>query len=424
MAEIVKMIGIRKAALPEKEFLDWINSHVNKNEQSALHVAVQHGHVEAAIKLTELGSSLDLKDINGRSAVLYAARYGRMDLLKFFGERLAQQSPFSESDSQGDSALHLASIHGHIECVRFLVASGADVNAPNKFGETPLHKAARTDNLPLVELLLELGADANAMGRDGKPRHVAASEATARRLRASTPGAGSASGSAVPAASPQYMVDVDKLLDEEEREEKNDNDEDDDDDDVVFLVPGVRKIIEGVHGASPDSELVHFKLRRAMQKSPHTMLGGVEHLSDEQLFKQHEVIRKKSIASGSLELAPSDKGDAGELALPREEAGVQIEMTLASGMAPKPAPVNYLFEPYRGIFGKPHFNYVSRTFNTGGGAETVVATVLASTEGAGGYPGLLRWSNGYSAFALQNDDVKATERDDHKVFVFGLFFKL
>ncbi len=72
VAEIVKMVGVRKSALPEAEFLEWINSHVNKNEQSALLVAVQHGRTEAAMKLTALGSSLALRDVNGRSALLYA----------------------------------------------------------------------------------------------------------------------------------------------------------------------------------------------------------------------------------------------------------------------------------------------------------------------------------------------------------------
>lgn len=259
----------------------------------------------------------------------------------------------------------------------------------NKFGETALHKAARTDNLQMVNVLLELGADPNVMGRDGKARHVATSEVVAQRLRSSTP-------TGLTGASP-HVVDVDKLLAEDEDE--------DDSDDVQFMIPGVRKIIEGVHGASPDSELVHFKLRRAMKKSG---IGSVPSLSDEQLFTQHEVRRKQSIASGNI---PSEGSASlsGELSSPSESSGVQIEISLPSGVAPKPGSLSYLFEPYRGIFGKPHHNYVCRTFGSQQGPQTVIATVLASPEGHV-YPGLMRWSNGYSSFTLSADEIKSEEK--------------
>ncbi len=392
------MVSVRKGALKEDEFLDWLNSHVNKNEQTALHVAIQHGHTEAALKLAELGSSLSLRDINGRTPLLYAARYGRIDLLRFFWDKI--ERPQEESDTQGDSALHLAAIHGHLEAIRFvLVDKGGNVNQANKFGETALHKAARTDNLALVNLLLELGADVNAMGQHGKPRHVAGSEAVAQRLRSTTPS--------------QRVVDVDKLLQSESA------DDDDSSDDVQFMNPGVRKIIEGgvVHGTSPaeSAELVHFKLRRAMEKSGSGMLRGVASVSDEQLFNQHEVIRKQSLASGGLSPPKDDSfgrpvDDKSELAAPSDASGVQIEMTLASGMTPKPGHLTYLFEPYRGIFGRPHYNYVCHSFNTQSGPQTVIATVLAGAEG-NAHPGLLRWSAGYSAFSLPVDDIKAEEKD-------------
>lgn len=87
------------------------------------------------------------------------------------------------------------------------------------------------------------------------------------------------------------VIDVDKILDEDsDGDGGNGNDDDDDSDDVQFMIPGVRKIINSSHGASPDSELVHFKLRRAMEKSG---IGSMPTLSDEQLFKQHEVERKR-----------------------------------------------------------------------------------------------------------------------------------
>ena len=60
------------------------------------------------------------------------------------------------------------------ELVRWLVAQGADVNAPDTYGETPLHAHARSwcGN---VQLLLDLGADIEATDNDNKtPLHTAA----------------------------------------------------------------------------------------------------------------------------------------------------------------------------------------------------------------------------------------------------------
>lgn len=121
-----------------------------------------------------------------------------------------------------------------------------------------------------------------------------------------------------------------------------------------------------------------------------------------------QVRRKQSLASGTLSSSPHE-GQASELATPSEASGVQIEISLPSGMSPKPSGLNYLFEPYRGIFGKPHHNFVSRTFGSPSGPQTVIATILASPEG-NAYPGLIRWSNGYSAFSLPADEVKTDDK--------------
>jgi hypothetical protein len=60
------------------------------------------------------------------------------------------------------TALHIASLIGHIPVVNFLIQSGSNVNVQERYGFTPLHFATYNGgNLPLVELLLENGANPN-----------------------------------------------------------------------------------------------------------------------------------------------------------------------------------------------------------------------------------------------------------------------
>ncbi|HVV85739.1 MAG TPA: ankyrin repeat domain-containing protein [Kofleriaceae bacterium] len=68
------------------------------------------------------------------------------------------------------------------ELARWLVARGADVNAPDAGGDTPLHARAR-DWRARIDVLLELGADVHATNRRGDtPLHVAAGAARTRAV--------------------------------------------------------------------------------------------------------------------------------------------------------------------------------------------------------------------------------------------------
>ncbi|MCC2333779.1 ankyrin repeat domain-containing protein [Cellulomonas wangsupingiae] len=60
------------------------------------------------------------------------------------------------------------------DLARWLVAQGADVDAPDRWGNTPLHTRARSGR-STIDVLLELGADVHADGATvGTPLHAAA----------------------------------------------------------------------------------------------------------------------------------------------------------------------------------------------------------------------------------------------------------
>ena len=60
------------------------------------------------------------------------------------------------------TALHSAATKGNVECIKMLVAAGADANARDNLGQTPLHCAANRSHTDAIETLLRLGSDTNA----------------------------------------------------------------------------------------------------------------------------------------------------------------------------------------------------------------------------------------------------------------------
>ena len=59
----------------------------------------------------------------------------------------------------GSTALHIASVEGHLEISELLTSSGADVNIRSSYGYTALHIASMYGHLKIVQLLLCQGAD-------------------------------------------------------------------------------------------------------------------------------------------------------------------------------------------------------------------------------------------------------------------------
>jgi hypothetical protein len=57
--------------------------------------------------------------------------------------------------------LHIAVQYDALECVKYLIDEGADVNAADFDGDTPLHKAAKFHNYAAYRMLVAAGADPN-----------------------------------------------------------------------------------------------------------------------------------------------------------------------------------------------------------------------------------------------------------------------
>jgi ankyrin repeat protein len=77
---------------------------------------------------------------------------------------LARGTDPNEADSSGWTALHAAATRNHVDVVRRLLSSGADVDARTEDGVTPLLNAACAGR-PVIEALLAAGANAAAKDR-------------------------------------------------------------------------------------------------------------------------------------------------------------------------------------------------------------------------------------------------------------------
>jgi ankyrin repeat protein len=100
------------------------------------------------------------KNKNEDREIHQAAKAGDLTALRKL--LFADRSSIEASDRYETKPLHHAARSGSLECVKFLVENGANVNANAWFGTKPLHYAARGGNVECVRFLVENGANIHA----------------------------------------------------------------------------------------------------------------------------------------------------------------------------------------------------------------------------------------------------------------------
>uniref|UniRef100_A0A1B6GPY2 PRANC domain-containing protein n=1 Tax=Cuerna arida TaxID=1464854 RepID=A0A1B6GPY2_9HEMI len=120
-----------------------------------------------------LGSDVDVnfKNVNWRSPLHCAVR------LKFEPgvDLLLDRGANVNSESSGETPLHIAAWKKNISIFEKLVERGADVNCQNKNGLSVLHIASILGSLPFVDILFRKGVDVNIKDVKGNtPLHFAA----------------------------------------------------------------------------------------------------------------------------------------------------------------------------------------------------------------------------------------------------------
>ncbi|KAF5532913.1 beta transducin [Fusarium mexicanum] len=113
------------------------------------------------------------QDMGGFIPLLWAAANGKSTILRL----LINQGTDLEVTNPENSftALMYTAIYGKVSAAKYLLDSGAMLEAQDKFAHTPLALAASVGDEPMTSLLLEKGADIEARGSDGStPLSIAA----------------------------------------------------------------------------------------------------------------------------------------------------------------------------------------------------------------------------------------------------------
>ena len=126
----------------------------------------EHGDIEKMKEDIAAGAEINFKVAKGATAMTGAARYGKLDAVKFLVE---QGGNAHITDGCGSTALITASRNGNMDLVRYLLEElHADINHRDRFGWSPLYCAVLDNHPDLVRYYLKHGADVNIRDRDKK----------------------------------------------------------------------------------------------------------------------------------------------------------------------------------------------------------------------------------------------------------------
>ncbi|CAI8017368.1 Protein TANC2 [Geodia barretti] len=140
---------------------------VSTQERTELHDAAERGDVEAVERLLSTSVNINSRtEDEGDTALLVASLRGHVEVVRLL---LKAGAAVFIPDKDGLSPLYVASQEGHTEVVDVLVKAGADVNqaTTKESCSVPLGAAAGKGHTETVQRLLEAGANVNHQNKEG-----------------------------------------------------------------------------------------------------------------------------------------------------------------------------------------------------------------------------------------------------------------
>ncbi|XP_014259786.1 palmitoyltransferase akr1 isoform X2 [Cimex lectularius] len=117
-----------------------------------IHWACRKGHSAVVQVLLQAGVAVNAADFKGLTPLMTAAMFGRAATAAYL---LGMEALNHLTDINGDSALHWAAYKGHPDLIKLLMYSGIDLQKVDNFGSTPLHLACLSGNVDCVKILCE-----------------------------------------------------------------------------------------------------------------------------------------------------------------------------------------------------------------------------------------------------------------------------
>eukprot|EP00444_Apocalathium_aciculiferum_P023861 CAMPEP_0183439216 /NCGR_PEP_ID=MMETSP0370-20130417/77876_1 /TAXON_ID=268820 /ORGANISM="Peridinium aciculiferum, Strain PAER-2" /LENGTH=505 /DNA_ID=CAMNT_0025627625 /DNA_START=81 /DNA_END=1595 /DNA_ORIENTATION=+ len=134
--------------------------------EGRLYAAAKEGDLEGMAKACADGAKLDTAHPEfGSQALLMATLHGHTECVHFL---LEERADIEQRNKFGWTPLLAASSRGHLMLAGYLISRNADIRAQDKLGRTPLHNAVACGCEDLAKGLIEEKADVNARTKDGK----------------------------------------------------------------------------------------------------------------------------------------------------------------------------------------------------------------------------------------------------------------
>ncbi|XP_046550763.1 ankyrin-1-like [Haliotis rubra] len=141
-------------------------SVVDSHGNNILHLASLGGHMPMVKYLVSQNiTAINSRGISGRTPVMLAAANGYRYLFDFL---VSKGGEASLVDANGKSVLHLASLGGHLDMVKYILSQNfVDIKGKEIYGRTPLMSAAIGGHLDVFRVLMSEGSNASLVDGSG-----------------------------------------------------------------------------------------------------------------------------------------------------------------------------------------------------------------------------------------------------------------
>lgn len=134
-----------------RRFLRSLSGEKYKSGFSVIHYACRDGNIKILELLINCGSNLRLKNVENETALHIAARMGRYKMIEMLLDSNKGMAMITESNTNGHTPLHIASLYGHTHIVQLLLKRALLFHR-NQLVRFPLHLASKSGFVEIIEL--------------------------------------------------------------------------------------------------------------------------------------------------------------------------------------------------------------------------------------------------------------------------------
>lgn len=126
---------------------------------SFLMLAANYNKYESIKTLIEVGADVNARDVDGLTPLMHAVASNALESVKLLLQN--KKIDIDAADCNGQTALIIAAYYGYIDILKLLIKVGANVNYSSLLGEIALHESILNNKYEAAIILMEAGADLN-----------------------------------------------------------------------------------------------------------------------------------------------------------------------------------------------------------------------------------------------------------------------